>query len=68
MKEPRYGAYLYQAVEFRVGSNLAADEVEGTTLKQRKEVWVLGVAYAPALHGRKFDKAEQRKEGIFVPH
>ncbi len=28
VKEPRYGAYLYQAVEFRVGINLAADEVE----------------------------------------
>ena len=49
VKEPRYGAYLYQAVEFRVGSNLAADEVEGMTLQQRKEVWVRGVAYAPAL-------------------
>ena len=67
VKEPRYGAYLYlyQAVEFRVGSNLAADEVEWTTLKQRKEVWVLGVAYAPALHVRKFDKSEQRKGYLF---
>ena len=65
VQEPRYGAYLYQAVEFRVGTNLAADEVEGTTLKQRKEVWVLGLAYAPALHVRKFDKAEQRKGYLF---
>jgi hypothetical protein len=65
VKEPQYGAYLYQAVEFRVGNNLAADEVEGSTLKQRKEVWLRGVAYAPALHVRKFDKAEQRKGYLF---
>jgi hypothetical protein len=39
--------------------------VEGSTLKQRKEVWVRGVAYAPALHVRKFDKVEQRKGYLF---
>jgi hypothetical protein len=43
--EPRYGAYLYQALEFRVGSNLPLEEVEGSTTKQKKEVWVRGVAY-----------------------
>ena len=37
VKEPQYGAYLYQAVEFRVGSNLAADEVEGSTLNIKAE-------------------------------
>jgi hypothetical protein len=31
------------------------------TTKQKEEVWVRGVAYAPALHVRKFDKVEQRK-------
>ncbi len=55
--EPRHGAYLYQALEFQV-STLPLDEVEGSTIKQKKEVWVRGVAYAPALHVRKFDKAE----------
>ncbi len=29
VKESRYGAYLYHAVEFRVGSNLAPDERAG---------------------------------------
>ena len=63
--EPRHGAYLYQALEFQVGSTLPLDEVEGSTIKQKKEVWVRGVAYAPALHVRKFDKAEQRKGYLF---
>jgi hypothetical protein len=35
------------------------------TSKQKKEVWVRGVAYAPALHVRKFDKVEQRKGHLF---
>ncbi len=46
--EPRHGAYLYQALEFQVGIKLPPDEVQGSTQKQKKEVWVRGVAYAPA--------------------
>ena len=68
--EPRHGAYLYQALEFQVGSNLPLDEVEGSTIKQKKEVWVRGVAYAPALHVRKFDK-DKRNRGRAIcstPH
>jgi hypothetical protein len=63
--EPRHGAYLYHALEFQVGSSLPRYEVEGSTAKQKKEVWVRGVAYAPALHVRKFDKVEQRKSYLF---
>ena len=63
--EARHGAYLYQALEFQVGTNLPPVEVEGWTQKQKKEVWVRGVAYAPALHVRKFDKVEQRKGYLF---
>ena len=43
--EARHGAYLYQALEFQVGTNLPPVEVEGWTQKQKKEVWVRGVAY-----------------------
>jgi hypothetical protein len=64
--EPRHGAYLYQALEFQVGSNLPLDEAEGSTIKQKKEVWVRGVAYAPALHVRKFETCGT-EEGLFVP-
>ena len=63
--EARHGAYLYQALEFQVGTNLPPVEVEGWTQKQKKEVWVRGVAYAPALHVRKFNKVEQRKGYLF---
>jgi hypothetical protein len=65
VNEPRHGAYLYQALEFKVGSNLPLDEVAGWTPKQKGEVWVRGVAYAPALHVRKFDKVEQKKGYLF---
>jgi hypothetical protein len=61
VNEPRHGAYLYQALEFKVGSNLPLDEVAGWTPKQKGEVWVRGVSYAPALHVQKFDKVEQKK-------
>jgi hypothetical protein len=65
VNEPRHGAYLYEALEFTVGSNLALDEVAGWTPKQKVEVWVRGVAYAPSLHVRKFDKVEQKKSYLF---
>ncbi len=54
--EPHYGAYLYQAIEFKVGSSPPPEELIGATNKVKKEVWVRGVAYAPALHVRKFNK------------
>ncbi len=31
----------------------------------KKEIWVCGVAHAPALHVRKFNKVEQRKGYLF---
>ena len=53
--EGTYGAYVYQALEFRVGSNLPPDELIGSTATDKKGVWVRGVAYAPSLHVRKFN-------------
>ena len=63
--EPTYGAYVYQALEFKVGTSLPSEEVQGSSTKQKKETWVCGVAYAPALHVRKFNKVEQRKGYLF---
>jgi hypothetical protein len=63
--EPQYGAYLYQAIEFKVGSSLPPEELIGATKKVKKEVWVCGVAYAPALHVRKFNRKEHRKGYLF---
>jgi hypothetical protein len=51
----------------KVGTSLSPEELIGATNKVKKEVWVRGVAYAPALHVRKFNKAEHEK-GYFVPH
>ena len=42
--------YLYQALEFRKGSDLPEEERVGMTRKLLREMWVLGVAYAPALN------------------
>jgi hypothetical protein len=63
--EPQYGEYMYQALEFMVGTSLPLDEVKGYTGKMKKEIWVRGVAYAPALHVRKFNQNEQRKGYLF---
>lgn len=63
--EPQYGAYLYQAIEFKVGSSLPPEELIGATNKAKNEVWVRGVAYAPALHVRKFNTKEHRKGYLF---
>ncbi len=66
--EPRHGAYLYQALEFQVGINLPPDEVQGLTQKQKKprrSGYEAAVAYAPALHVRKFNTVEQRKGYLF---
>ena len=48
--------YLYQALEFRVGSQMPLEEVKALKKKQLQEVWVCGVAYAPVLHVRKWDR------------
>jgi hypothetical protein len=40
--------YLYQALEFRKGGDLPEEAKVGMTWKQLCEMWVLGVAYAPA--------------------
>ena len=59
--EVAYGAYVYQALEFKVGSNLPPNDLIGSTTKEKKGVWVRGVTYAPSLHVRKFNKLEERK-------
>ncbi len=57
--------YVYQALEFRVGVHLPEDEVERMGRNQQKEVWVCGVAYAPALVVRKMNAAEMKKGYLF---
>jgi hypothetical protein len=51
--------YLYQALEIRKGMELPAEEQEGMTRKQLGAMWVLGVAYAPALNIRMYSKREK---------
>ena len=51
--------YLYQALEFRVGVELPDEEKEGLTRKQLREMFVLGVAYAPALNVRMYSTREK---------
>ena len=57
--------YVYQALEFRVGVHLPEDEVARMVRNQQKEVWVCGVAYAPALVVRKLKAAEMKKGYLF---
>ncbi len=35
--EPQYGAYVYQALEFQVGTSLPADEVKGSVVNKGDE-------------------------------
>ena len=51
--------YLYQDLEFRKGSDLPEDERVGMTRKLLREMWVLGVAYAPALNVRMYSTREK---------
>ncbi len=51
--------YIYQAVEFRKGSELPEIEKENMSKKQLRATWVLGVAYAPALDVRKQSRREK---------
>ena len=56
--------YVYQALEFRRGSELPEIEKENMSRKQMRETWVLGVAYAPALDIRK----QSRREKGYIFH
>jgi hypothetical protein len=49
--EVTYGAYVYQALEFKVGSSLPPDDLIGSTTKEKKRIWVRCVAYAVIIHG-----------------
>ena len=51
--------YLYQAIEFRKGIELPLEEKEGLSRKQLGEMWVQGVAYAPALNVRMHSSREK---------
>ena len=51
--------YLYQAIEFRKGIELPLEEKEGLSRKQLGEMWVQGVAYAPALNVRMYSSREK---------
>jgi hypothetical protein len=51
--------YLYQALEFRNGSDLPEEAKVGMTRKQLCEMWVLGVAYAPAANVRMYGTRDQ---------
>ena len=51
--------YVYQALEFRKGSELPEIERENMSRKQLRATWVLGVAYAPALDVRKQSKRQK---------
>ena len=57
--------YVYQALEFRLGIHLPEEEVECMVQKQQEELWVLGLAYAPAFHVRKCSLAEMKKGYLF---
>jgi len=51
--------YIYQALEFRKGSELPEIEKENMSRKQLLQTWVLGVAYAPAIDIRKHSRREK---------
>ncbi len=52
-----------------MGSYLPLDEVQVSKQQKKKEVWVRGVAYAPALHVRKFNNIKWNKvRGICCFH
>ena len=51
--------YLYQALEFRTGFDLPDEEKEGLSRRQLREMWVLGVAYAPAVNVRMYSTRDK---------
>lgn len=46
--------YIYQALQFLMGSHLPEGEVENMTEKMRSSIWVLGICHIPAAHIREF--------------
>jgi hypothetical protein len=53
--------YVYQALEFKLGVHPPEEEVERMVRNQQSDVWVCGVAYAPAFVVRKMNAAEMKK-------
>ena len=51
--------YLYQALVFRTGVDLLDEEKEGLSRRQLREMWVLGVAYAPAVNVRMYSTRDK---------
>jgi hypothetical protein len=48
LKASKNDVDIYQALEFRKGSDLPEEYREGLSVKQLTEIWVQGVYYAPA--------------------
>ena len=48
--------WVYEALQFKVGTQLPEGVVQEMTDKMRQEIWVLGVCYVPAIYVRKFSK------------
>jgi hypothetical protein len=53
--------YLYQALQFSIGRDLPDEEKIGLTRKQLGEMYVQGVAYAPARNIRMYSKRGERR-------
>ena len=51
--------YLYQALQFSIGRDLPDDEKKGMSRKQLGEMYVQGVAYAPARNIRMYSTREK---------
>jgi hypothetical protein len=51
--------YLYQALQFSIGRDMPDDEKKGMSRKQLGEMYVQGVAYAPARNIRMYSKREK---------
>jgi hypothetical protein len=51
--------YLYQALEFRTGVDLPDEEKLGLSQRQLREMWVLGVAYAPPVNVRMYSTQDK---------
>ncbi len=51
--------YLHQALKFSIGRDLPDEEKNGMSRKQLGEMYVQGVAYAPARNIRMYSKQEK---------
>ena len=56
---------IYQALEFRVGSEMPLECRNGLSVKQLSEIWVQGVYYAPAADVRRSNPELRRDRFIF---